>query len=126
EPPTDEFLRELRALEGQILSGNRDAIAESQMSARLAPNVTSAQVSMRVTRDTARFYRMLEGIVRPYLPRDRSFLGLLCELFWDAWQHLGEHKEKFAHIFARDCHRCANPVCRQRGVHPHHVQYRAF
>ena len=125
EPPSDELMSELQQLEGQVVSGDRDAITESQLSARLSPEVSSATLNLRVTRDTARFFRVLEGIVRPYLPRERSFLGCLCELFWDAWQDHCVSDAKWAHIFARDGCRCANPVCRRRGSQPHHIRFRS-
>jgi hypothetical protein len=125
EPPSDELLRELATLEGRVLSGDRDAISQSQLSARLAPDVSHATVELRVTRDTARFYRALESIVRPYMPRHESFLRSLCQLFWDAWQHQVDPDEKYARVFMRDRYRCANPTCRHRGNQPHHVVFRS-
>jgi hypothetical protein len=125
EPPSEEVVQQLQAIEGRVLSGHRDAISDSQMSACLAPDVNSVSVNLRVTRDTARFYRVLETIVRPYLPRSASFVGLLCELFWDAWQPHCERSEKWGQIFARDRYRCSNPTCRHRGDQPHHVVFRS-
>lgn len=126
-PPTGETLRELHELEARLLRGGRDAVLtdDGQLSARLAPKVRTVQVRLRVTRDTARFYRGLEAVARRYLPRAVSFIRLLCELFWDAWRDVGQGREAYAHIYARDRYTCSSPVCSRHDVTPHHVRFRS-
>lgn len=126
-PPTPETVRELHDLEGRLLGGDRDAVLEagSQMSARLGPRVGGVRVRLRVTRDTARFYRGRETALKQHLPRSVSFTELLCFLFWDAWKHLCERDEAYARVYARDRYTCSSPVCSRHDVTPHHIRFRS-
>src|SRR4029078_11110966 len=100
EPPSDELIAEMHAFESRILSGDRSVLdPSSQMSARLTPRAGTITVNLRVTRDTARFYRTFESIMKRYLSRDESFLQLLCEVFWRAWGHMTEQKVENSHIY---------------------------
>ncbi len=126
-PPPEETMREIRQLESRVLSGDRDAVleAQSQMSAKLGAGAPTARMDLRVARDTARFWRALAGVTRKHLPRDTSFVRLLCDTFWKAWRHLTERSEKYAHIYARDRYTCSSPVCSRHDVTPHHVRFRS-
>lgn len=127
-PPTPEAVRELHALEGRLLAGDRDVLLEpgSQMSACSAARVGGVRVRLRVSRDTARFFRGLEAALGRHLPRSVSFTELLCVLFWDAWKHLCQRDEAYARIYARDRYTCSSPVCSRHDVTPHHVRFRAL
>lgn len=122
-PPTPERVRALHALEGRLLAGDREAVlaARRQMSAQATP----VKVRLRVTRDTARFYRALESATQKHLPPGVSFTALLCELFWDAWRHLATRDHAYARIYARDRYTCTSPVCSRHDVTPHHVRFRS-
>ena len=122
-PPTPEKVRSLHALEGRLLAGERAAVlaARRQMSAQATP----VKVRLRVSQDTARFYRALEGATRKHLPRGVSFTAVLCELFWDAWKHLATRDHAYARIYARDRYTCTSPVCSRHDVTPHHVRFRS-
>lgn len=126
-PPTPDAVRELHDLEGRLLGGDREAVLEagSQMSARLGARVGRVRVRLRVTRDTARFYRGLEAALRRHLPQSVSFTELLCFLFWDAWKHLCERDLAYARVYARDRFTCSSPVCSRHDVTPHHVRFRS-
>jgi hypothetical protein len=126
-PPSEETLREIRRLESRVLSGDRDAVleAQGQMSARLGAGAAGVRMDLRVARDTARFWRTLAGVMHKHLPRGTSFARLLCDTFWEAWRHLGERSEKYAHIYARDRYTCSSPVCSRHDVTPHHVRFRS-
>jgi hypothetical protein len=126
-PPPEATVQQLRKLESRVLAGDRDAVlaARSQMSARLGAGGASMRMDLRVTRDTARFWRTLAGVMHKHLPRGTSFVRLLCDTFWKAWRHLTERTEKYAHIYARDRYTCSSPVCSRRDVTPHHVQFRS-
>lgn len=127
-PPAPETVRELHDLEGRLLGGARDAVLEagSQMSARLGARVGRVRLRLRVTRDTARFFRGLEAALGRHLPRGVSFTELLCFLFWDAWKHLCARDEAYARVYARDRYTCSSPVCSRHDVTPHHVRFRAL
>ncbi|MCK6537604.1 MAG: HNH endonuclease [Polyangiaceae bacterium] len=122
-PPTPEKVRSLHALEGRLLAGEREAVlaARRQMSAQATP----VRVRLRVSQDTARFYRALESATQKHLPRGVSFTALLCELFWDAWKHLATRDHAYARIYARDRYTCTSPVCSRHDVTPHHVRFRS-
>lgn len=122
-PPTPDKVRSLHALEGRLLAGERDAVlaAGRQMSAQATP----VRVRLRVSRDTARFYRALESVTVKHLPHGVSFTAALCELFWDAWKHLATRDHAYAQIYARDRYTCTSPVCSRHDVTPHHVRFRS-
>ncbi len=126
-PPPEETVRELRQLESRVLSGERDAVLEarSQMSARLGAGAANVRVDLRGARDRARFWRALAGVMGKHLPRGTSFVRLLCDTAWEAWRHLTERSEKYAHIYARERYTCSSPVCSRRDVTPHHVRFRS-
>lgn len=126
-PPAPETVRELHDLEGRLLGGARDAVLEagSQMSARLGARVGRVRLRLRVTRDTARFFRGLEAALGRHLPRGVSFTELLCFLFWDAWKHLCARDEAYARVYARDRYTCSSPVCSRHDVTPHHIRFRS-
>lgn len=126
-PPSEETVEEIRRLESQVLSGDRDAVLEAhgQMSARLGAGAPSVRVDLHVTRDTAWFWRTLAGMTRKLLPRSTSFVRLLCDTFWQTWRHLTWRSEKYAHIYARDRYTCSSPVCSRHDVTPHHVRFRS-
>jgi len=79
---------------------------------------------MRVPADLLLHYRQLERLHRQKLPGE-SFIQFLCTTFWQTWvPHLGT-SDKWEAIYRRDRYRCTNPVCHNRNVTLHHVQYRA-
>lgn len=122
-PPTAEAVQSVRRLEARLLNGERQAVldARGQMSASAGTVVQR----IRVSPDTARFYRGLERATRRLLPKGTSFVELLCDVFWDTWNHYCERKEAYAHIYTRDLFTCSSPVCSRRDVTPHHVKFRS-
>ncbi len=157
EPPSEEQLRRMQALERSILSGEllrrvvdqaEDAgahgLAEAPSSdapSGAAPDgpdesdeSTAVQISgtlgsrvtlrMRVPGDLLLHYRQLERLHRRVLPGE-SFLGFLCGNFWQQWVPTLGVSDKWESIYRRDRYRCTSPVCHQRKVTLHHVQYRA-
>ncbi len=79
---------------------------------------------IRVPGDVLLHYRQLERLHRKNFPGE-SFVEFLCVNFWQVWvPHLGT-SDKWEQIYRRDRYRCTNPVCQNRNVTLHHVQYRA-
>jgi hypothetical protein len=146
-PPGEEQLGRMQALEQSILSGEllrrvvdssavdreADGLAEApsseepaepasvQISGTLGSRVT---LRMRVPGDLLLHYRQLERLHRRILP-GASFLGFLCGNFWRQWVPTLGVSDKWESIYRRDRYRCTSPVCHQRNVTLHHVQYRA-
>jgi hypothetical protein len=79
---------------------------------------------MRVPGDLLLHYRQLERAHRNKLP-DTSFIQFLCTTFWQTWVPMLGISDKWETIYRRDRYRCTSPVCHQRNVTLHHVQYRA-
>jgi hypothetical protein len=116
-PPSDAQVRHVQQLETRILQGDRTAMEpEGQTSA--GPPVC---LRLRVTRDTARALRCFESVVGPRL--GVSLMRFLCDRLWDAWKHVCQHDEKWAHIYARDRYECSSPVCSRHDVTPHHIRF---
>ena len=92
-----------------------------QISVTPAAKVT---LRIRVPGDVLLHYRQLERLHRQKLPNE-SFIQFLCATFWQTWvPHLGT-SDKWEQIYRRDRYRCTSPVCHNRNVTLHHVQYRA-
>ena len=144
-PPSEEQIEQMQTLERAILSGELlrrvtghrphepTAVQISVSPEDEAPHDTvqisvtpSAKVTLRirVPGDLLLHYRQLERLHRKKRP-DESFIQFLCTTFWQTWvPHLGT-SDKWEQIYRRDRYRCTNPVCHQRNVTLHHVQYRA-
>ena len=153
-PPGEEQLGRMQALERSILSGEllrrvvdglaadpeADGLVEtlssdaSSSDALSSGEETAVQISgtlgsrvtlrMRVPGDLLLHYRQLERLHRRILPVT-SFLGFLCGNFWQQWVPTLGVSDKWESIYRRDRYRCTSPVCHQRNVTLHHVQYRA-
>ncbi len=142
-PPSEQQVEQMQALERAILSGEllrrvtSNALherAEDNDHAEPEPEATAVQISVtpaakitlriRVPGDLLLHYRQLERLHRKKRP-DESFIQFLCATFWQTWvPHLGA-SDKWEAIYRRDRYRCTSPVCHQRNVTLHHVQYRA-
>jgi hypothetical protein len=136
-PPSDQHIQQMQSVERAILSGElpRKVIHNSstERPADEPPNDT-VQISgsptgkvtlrIRVPGDVLLHYRELERLHHQKLPGE-SFIQFLCTTFWQTWvPHLGT-SDKWEAIYRRDRYRCTNPVCHNRNVTLHHVQYRA-
>jgi len=151
-PPSEQHIQQMQSVERAILSGEllrkvthnsstarptdeppNDTVQISVGSKDEAPNDT-VQISVtpgskvtlriRVPADLLLHYRELERLHRQKLPGE-SFIQFLCTTFWQTWvPHLGT-SDKWEHIYRRERYRCTNPVCHNRNVTLHHVQYRA-
>ncbi|MGB5695638.1 MAG: HNH endonuclease, partial [Polyangiales bacterium] len=142
-PPSEQQVEQMQALERAILSGELlrrvtgSALherGEDNDHAEPEPEATAVQISVtpaakitlriRVPGDLLLHYRQLERLHRKKLP-NTSFIQFLCATFWQTWvPHLGV-SDKWEAIYRRDRYRCTSPVCHQRNVTLHHVQYRA-
>ena len=147
-PPTEAQLQQVEATERAILSGELlrkiisnapsdpdepDGRAGKEEAGAPEPDPTvqisvgpSAKITLRirVPGDVLLHYRQLERLHRQNFPGE-SFIQFLCVNFWQVWvPHLGV-SDKWEMIYRRDRYRCTNPVCHQRNVTLHHVQYRA-
>jgi hypothetical protein len=80
---------------------------------------------LRVRQSTACYYRLVEREARRWLPPDVSFMEYACLAMWAGWCHTLDRQVAYAHIYARDRHRCTCPVCTRREVTPHHVRFRS-
>jgi hypothetical protein len=147
-PPTEAHIQQMQALERAILSGEllrsitRHALPKNpadettavQISGSPDDETTAVQISgspgakvtlrMRVPGDLLLHYRQLERAHRNKLP-DTSFVQFLCTTFWQTWVPMLGVSDKWETIYRRDRYRCTSPVCHQRNVTLHHVQYRA-
>jgi hypothetical protein len=121
----------LQSDERQISAGDGAAVGtalqsdESQISAgdrRARGRVT---VKFSVSAGTQRYYRWLERLYLRHGPRTGSFFRYLCLSFAEVWRKNSDGKPAYAHIYARDLHRCTNPVCSRRDLNPHHLQFRS-
>jgi hypothetical protein len=116
--------------ESQIFAGHGAAVAlqpdESQIFAgdnlRARGRVT---LKFRVSEGTQRYYRWLERMFLRHGPRAGSFFRYLCLSFIAVWRERSGVEPAYAHIYARDLHRCTNPVCSRRDLNPHHLQFRS-
>jgi hypothetical protein len=79
---------------------------------------------MRVPGDLLLHYRQLERAHRLQLP-GMSFIQFLCVSFWRTWVPTLGVSDRWEAIYRRDRYRCTSPVCHQRNVTLHHVEYRA-
>lgn len=119
-PPSEEQLRAFARAESLLLSGNRDAVlANGQMSGAIV-----RRLRIRVSRDTARFFRSLESAYRCHSRRPETFIRRLCDEFWQQWGRAPD-RQTYSHIYERDRYRCSSPVCSRRDVTPHHVVFRS-
>ena len=137
-PPSEEHIEQMQALERSILSGEllRSVAGDQAMddSSDALDEATPVQISgspggkatlrMRVPGDLLLHYRQLEGVLRQKLP-GMGFLQFLCWSFWRTWVPALGVSDKWEAIYRRDRYRCTSPVCHQRNVTLHHVQYRA-
>jgi hypothetical protein len=151
-PPSEEHIAEVQALERAILSGQllrnvsrNQARADSgeapehpaqasEDAGDALDEATAVQISgspggkvtlrMRVPGDLLLHYRQLERAHRDKLP-GTSFIQFLCVSFWQTWVPTLGVSDKWETIYRRDRYRCTSPVCHQRNVTLHHVQYRA-
>jgi len=155
EPPTEEQLGRMQALERSILSGEllrrvvdrsaaeleADGLAEAPSSdAPSNEEPTEPDDPSRVqisgtfgSRVTLRM-RVPGDLLLHYRQLERlhrrilpgtSFLGFLCGSFWRQWVPTLGVSDKWESIYRRDRYRCTSPVCHQRNVTLHHVRYRA-
>jgi hypothetical protein len=146
-PPSEEHIAEVQALERAILSGellrsvscnqpsgDSSEATAVQISGSPDDEATDVQISgspggkvtlrMRVPGDLLLHYRQLERAHRKKLP-GASFIQFLCASFWQTWVPTLGVSDKWETIYRRDRYRCTSPVCHQRNVTLHHVQYRA-
>ncbi len=79
---------------------------------------------IRVPGDVLLHYRQLEQVHSRKLP-GTSFIQFLCASFWRTWVPTLGVSDRWEAIYRRDRYRCTSPVCHQRNVTLHHVQYRA-
>jgi len=142
EPPSEEILQELAAVESRIASGElfREAAA-GQMSAlsedagrgfghaqrrsRAARQSGRVTLRFRVPAEMRRYYRWLERLFERHGPARVSFMRFLCCALVEAWQHTFGSTEKYGGIYGRDRYRCTSPVCGRRDVTPHHLKFRS-
>jgi hypothetical protein len=92
-----------------------------QISVTPAAKVT---LRIRVPGDILLHYRQLERLHRQKLPNE-SFIQFLCTTFCQTWVPTLGVSDKWEQIYRRDRYRCTSPVCHQRNITLHHVQYRA-
>ena len=82
-------------------------------------------MKFRVSAGTQRYYRWLERLSLRHGPRAGSFFRYLCLSFIEVWRERSGVEPAYAHVYARDLHRCTNPVCSRRDLNPHHLQFRS-
>jgi hypothetical protein len=147
-PPSEQQVEQMQALERAILSGEllrrvtsnglheRDETTAVQIS--VSPNheppnepvqlsvTPAAKVTLRIRipGDVLLHYRQLERLHRQKLP-STSFIQFLCTTFWQTWVPTLGISDKWEQIYRRDRYRCTSPVCNQRNVTLHHLEYRA-
>ena len=79
----------------------------------------------RLRSETYRYWKRLERLARPWLPRGVSFLRFISLCIWNAHRYEVKTTVAYSHIYARDGYRCTSPVCCRRTVQPHHIQPRS-
>jgi hypothetical protein len=149
-PPSEAHIEQMQALERSILSGAfLKGVARGGAVEPEAEEATAVQISggprdeapneavqisgspggkvtlrIRVPGDVLLCYRQLERAHRQNLP-GTSFVSFLCASFWRTWVPTLGVSDRWEAIYRRDRYRCTSPVCHQRNVTLHHVQYRA-
>jgi len=144
-PPSDEHLDQMQELERSILSGEllrsvardsageasdpeeetRDPVEDEEAAVQIS-GTSGGKVTLRirVPGDVLVHFRELERAHGRRLP-GTSFIQFLCVTFWRTWVPTLGISDRWEAIYRRDRYRCTSPVCHQRNVTLHHVQYRA-
>jgi hypothetical protein len=127
-PPSEATMKAVAEFERAVLSG---ATLPEQMSAhpleRYEQRVTRGRVTLklRVREGTYSYYRWLESLLVRVCTVTVTCLRFLCESFIESWKHASVAQVAYGDIYARDRHRCANPVCTRPDVTPHHLTFRS-
>ena len=126
--------REALESSGKALEALADAAQAAEHADEALDEPTAVQISgspagkvtlrVRVPGDLLLYYRQLEELHRNKLP-GTSFVKFLCCSFWRTWVPTLGVSDKWEAIYRRDRYRCTSPVCHQRSVTLHHVQYRS-
>jgi hypothetical protein len=134
-PPDETTMEKLAMLERRIVSGSSSESSpplqsdESQMFARDREGDRRAcgrvTLKFRVSAGTHRHYRWLEGLYLRHGPREGSFFRYLCRSFIAVWRERAPFEPAYCQVYARDRHRCTNPVCSRRDLTPHHLIFRS-
>ncbi|HWO13479.1 MAG TPA: hypothetical protein VNN80_28455 [Polyangiaceae bacterium] len=109
------------------LDGGLQTSAATTGALRSRPTASAGRVTLRLrmSRDTAAWWRALEAQARRWLPPGLSWLRFACLSLWQAWRHLLGAEVAYGHIYVRDRYRCLSPVCNRRDVTPHHLRFRS-
>lgn len=104
--------------------GEDDERADVQDGERALPTRT---LRLRVSEDTARFWRALER-VHAGIWTGTSFVAFLARAVARSWAGAIDRNAaggEYADVYVRDRWRCRSPVCEDRNVTPHHVVFRS-
>jgi hypothetical protein len=119
----------LQSDERQIFAGGETATLQSDERQIFAGDELRARgrvtLKFRVSDGTQRYYRWLERLYLRHGPRAGSFFRYLCLSFIAVWRERSGVEPAYAHVYARDLHRCTNPVCSRRDLNPHHLRFRS-
>jgi len=97
---------------------------DERVSVRALPTRT---LRLRVSEDTARFWRALER-VHAGLWTGTSFVAFLARAVAKSWAGAVDRNAaggEYADVYVRDRWRCRSPVCDDRNLSPHHVVFRS-
>jgi hypothetical protein len=100
-------------------------VDRGELSARQTAGRGRVTLRLHLRESLAQLWRGVEREAMRWLPRSMSFVEYACLMVWGSWWHVLDPDCAYAHIYARDRHRCCCPVCSRRDVTPHHVQYRS-
>jgi len=151
EPPDEALVEEVHDVERAVIAALTDSVqmsvsrdaaergdgAELQMSVSgddddradeaSVRDLPTRTLRLRVSEDTARFWRALER-VHAGIWTGTSFVAFLARAVAKSWAGAIDRNAaggEYADVYVRDRWRCRSPVCEDRNLTPHHVRFRS-
>ncbi|TNF32980.1 MAG: DUF222 domain-containing protein [Deltaproteobacteria bacterium] len=108
------------------MSGDPSQMSGDEASAKLRPGAGRVSVRFHLRADLARLWRVVEAMFRRSA-EPGPFVAFLVRTFWHTWLKPDPTADRVAyqHIYERERHRCASPVCDNRDLTPHHLLFRS-
>jgi len=79
---------------------------------------------LRVSSEVAGFWRDVQRLFRES-GEPGDFMDFLIRAFWRVWLRKDPDQVAYHDVYERERYRCASPVCSNRDLTPHHLQFRS-
>jgi len=109
------------------VSGNDDDRDDERADEASVRDLPTRTLRLRVSEDTARFWRALERVYAG-IWTGTSFVAFLARAVAKSWAGAIDRNAaggEYADAYLRDRWRCRSPVCEDRNLTPHHVVFRS-